>query len=175
MEILKNGNISSRQALYDEQINAAVLGFVQVWNRFESTLTRELAQVHERLEGITPGKASHPNANFELFFRISNTVNFQGSLTMGELSNELSVPLSTATRIADWLVENGYLQRLSDPEDRRVVRVELTPRGKELYKVAENHIRQRVQQILKSLSDEEREKLFSLLGKVVSALKEVSN
>jgi DNA-binding PadR family transcriptional regulator len=42
-------------------------------------------------------------------------------------------PFSTATRTTDWLLNNGYVQRLTDPNDRRlVVCVELTEAGKEL-------------------------------------------
>ncbi len=163
-----------QQGKYEEQINNAVLGFVQVWNRFESTLARELSGIHERLNGMHPEKESHPNANYELFYRVASSINTGKSLTMGELSSAISVPLSTATRIADWLVERGYLQRLPDPEDRRVVRVALTTNGHEMYKIIENHIKERVQQILTCLSIQERETLFALLGKVAGTLKEVS-
>ena len=51
---------------------------------------------------------------------------------MGDLSRILGVPFSTSTRTADWLVNNGYVQRLTDPNDRRLVCVELTEAGKEL-------------------------------------------
>lgn len=163
-----------QQAKYEEQINNAVLGFVQVWNRFESTLARELAGIHKRLDGMHPEKESHPNANYELFYRVASSINTRKSLTMGELSAAISVPLSTATRIADWLVERGYMQRLPDPEDRRVVRVALTTNGHEIFNTMENHIRERVQQILTCLSVGERETLFALLGKVAGTLEKVS-
>ena len=93
---------------------------------------------------------------------------------MGEFSNALSVPLSTATRIADWLVENGYIQRLPDSDDRRVVRVALTDMGNKLYKAIDQYIRQRMQQILSSLTTEERTILLTLVSKVVSGLKEAA-
>jgi len=164
----------SEHDFYDEQITAVVHGFMQVWNKFESTLSKELAQIQNRLDGIHPGRESHPNANYEVFYRVSNSIYRQSSLTMGELSNTLSVPLSTATRIVDWLVDNGYVQRLPDPEDRRVVRVALTDTGREMHRIIENYIRQRVQQILSCLTTEERAKLLVLIGKVVSTLKEVA-
>ena len=93
---------------------------------------------------------------------------------MGELSGVLSVPLSTATRIVDWLVDRGYVLRLPDAEDRRVVRVALTGNGRELHKAIERYIRQRVQQILSCLTDGERSTLITLMGKVVSTLKEIA-
>ncbi|MFC1893493.1 MarR family winged helix-turn-helix transcriptional regulator [Chloroflexota bacterium] len=160
--------------LYDGQITAVVHGFSQVWNKLEATLSRELAQIQENLDGIRPGRESHPNANYELFYRVSNIISQKGNPTMGELSSALSVPMSTATRIADWLVDNGYIQRLPDAEDRRVVRVALTDLGRELHKTVESYIRQRVQQILACLTVEERTKLITLIGKVVSVLKEIT-
>ena len=164
----------SEQKLYAEQITAVVHGFTQVWNKFEATLSKELAQIQDRLDGIHPGRESHPNANYELFYSVSNSIYLKGNMTMGELSSALSVPLSTATRIADWLVDNGYMQRLPDPEDRRIVRVALTDTGRELHEIIDRYIRQRLEQILSCLTVEERVTLLDLVGKVVSALKEVA-
>ncbi len=161
----------SQQRIYDEQITAVVHGFMQVWNKFEAMLAKELAQIQNRLNGLQPGKEPHTISNHELFYRVSNTLYQKGNLTMGELSSALSVPLSTATRIVDWLVDNGYAQRLSDLEDRRVVRVALTDIGQEMHQTIESYIRQRVQQILSCLTLEERAILLTLVGKVVSALR----
>jgi len=160
--------------MYDEQITAVVHGFTQVWNKFEVTLDKELSHIQERLNGIQPGKEPHTISNHELFYRVSNSIHRKGNLTMGELSSALSVPLSTATRIVDWLVDNGYAQRLPDPEDRRIVRVALTDIGREMHEIIENYIRQRVQQILSYLTLEERATLLTLVGKVVSTLKEIA-
>ena len=164
----------SRQKMYDEQITAVVHGFTQVWNRFEVMLDKELVQIQERLNGIQPGKEPHTISNHELFYRVSNSIQQKGNLTMGELSNALSVPLSTATRIVDWLVDNGYVQRLPDQEDRRIVRVALTDVGREMHTIIDSYIRQRVQQILSCLTFEERATLLTLVGKVVATLKEIA-
>ena len=162
----------SKDELYDNQVTAVVHGFMQVWNRFEATLSKELAQIQESLQGMHPQREHQPNANYELFFRACSSIYPKGNITMGEFSNALSVPLSTATRIADWLVDNGYIQRLSDSDDRRVVRVSLTDTGKELFKAIDRYIRQRMLQILSSLTAEERTILLTLVSKVVSKLKE---
>jgi len=164
----------NQQKLYDEQITAVVHGFTQIWNKFEVMLDKELDQMQERLNGIQPGKEPHTISNHELFYRVSNSIQQKGNLTMGELSSALSVPLSTATRIVDWLVDNGYAQRLSDQEDRRVVRVALTDVGREMHTIIDSYIRQRVQQILSCLTFEERATLLTLVGKVVATLKEIA-
>lgn len=165
---------TNQTKVYDEQITAVVHGFMQVWNKFEVMLDKELSQIQDRLNGIQPGKEPHTISNHELFYRVSNSIQRKGNLTMGELSNTLSVPFSTATRIVDWLVDNGYAQRLPDPEDRRIVRVALTDIGQEMHQIIESYIRQRVQQILSCLTLEERATLLNLIGKVVSTLKEIA-
>jgi len=160
--------------LCDREITAVVHGFMQVWNKFEATLSKELTQIQERLHGMYPGRESHQDANYELFYRVSNNIYFKDSVTMSEFSRILMVPLSTATRIVDWLVDNGFVERLPDPEDRRIVRVTLTNVGRELHQTIDSYVRQRIQQILSCLTNEERATLLALVGKVVSALKEVA-
>ena len=164
----------SKDELYNSQITDVVHGFMQVWNRFEAALSKELSQIQESLQGMHPQREHQPNTNYELFYRACSSIYPKGNITMGEFSNALSVPLSTATRIADWLIENGYIQRLPDTDDRRVVRVALTDTGKKLFKAIDRYIRQRMQQILSSLTAEERAILLTLVGKVVSGLKEVA-
>jgi DNA-binding MarR family transcriptional regulator len=163
------------QELYDEQITTVVHGFIQAWNKYEATLSRELSHIQERLRGMHPGGECHANANMEIFYRVSSCIQQKESLTMGELSSTLSVPLSSATRIVDWLVEYGYLLRLPDPADRRVVRVALTDIGKELHQTIDRYIGQRVQQILSCLTEEERTILLTLVSKLVDSVKQAAN
>ncbi|MFC2038460.1 MarR family transcriptional regulator [Chloroflexota bacterium] len=159
------------QNLYDDQITAVVRGFMLVWNRFESTLSNELSHIQERLQGMRSQGEGHPDTNYELFYRACNSIYPEGNITMGEFGNALSVPLSTATRTADWLVDNGFIERLQDPDDRRIVRVTLTEIGKETYREIDRYIRNRIQQVLSTLTKEEQAILLTLIGKVVLGLK----
>lgn len=52
-----------------------------------------------------------------------------GSLTMNELSDRMNLSTSTMTRIINNLVRDGYVQRLRDEGDRRVVVAKLTEEG----------------------------------------------
>lgn len=164
----------SLEDMYDSQVTAVVHGFMQVWNRFEGTLSKELAQIQESLHGMHPERENQQNANYELFYRSCLSLYPEGNMSMGEFGSTLSVPLSTATRIADWLVEHGYIQRMPDIEDRRVVRVALTDLGRELFKTIDQYIRQRIHQVMSSLTVEERTILLTLLSKLVSGLKEAA-
>jgi len=155
-----------------EQITAVVHGFVQVWITFEAMLHDELAKTHGCPGKLRSGSEAHSNANYELFYRAGTCIYPKNNLTMGELSRALSVPLSTATRMVDWLVARGCVQRLLDPGDRRVVRVALTESSREFYEATEKYIGEHVRQILSCLTDEEQAVLFALIHKVVAALEE---
>ncbi len=156
----------------DEQINFVVRGFVQVWNRFEDALAKELAAKDD--SNKVGEKDSRLNAVHSMLFRVGTSLASNNSVTMGELSTALSVPLSTATRVVDMLVEEGYVQRLDDPDDRRIVRVEFTDRGKEFYGIMDGYINERVWQIAACLKEDELETLLALLNKVAVAVKEIS-
>jgi len=162
-----NNMTDKPQIKHDKEIDKFVLGFVQLWDKFESTLSSELDRTRQSQSGVHD--ESHGTGNYELFYRVGSRISHGENLTMGELSKVLSVSLSTATRIVDYLVERGYFRRLPDPEDRRLVRVGLTTAGLELHRTIDNHVKQRAQQLLSCLDDEERTHLFNLLDKVVSA------
>ncbi len=55
----------------------------------------------------------------------------QPALRMRALSDMLGVNLSTMTGIVDRLIERGLVERRADPEDRRIVLVQLTEAGRE--------------------------------------------
>lgn len=105
------------------------------------------------------------------FHRVGEILLQRKNPTMGEISQALSVPFSTATRLINWWVESGFAQRLSDPNDRRIVRVALTEDGERLLRAIERHIAQTVERILAPLHVEEREALLRLLSKVAQELK----
>jgi DNA-binding MarR family transcriptional regulator len=56
-----------------------------------------------------------------------------GAMAMGALAARVRVPLSTATRVVDRMVERGLVQRDRPENNRRVVRVGLAPAGRRWY------------------------------------------
>lgn len=124
-------------------------------------------QLGNALTREVPAFSGTPGA----FFNLSSTLYYNSNLTMGELSQELSVPLSTATRMIDWWVGNELASRLSDPDDRRVVRVSLTETGRKLHKLIEKMISESAQQCLNCLTPEEQNTLLTLIRKVAQGLK----
>jgi DNA-binding MarR family transcriptional regulator len=61
--------------------------------------------------------------------RVLMVVGYGSGCTMSELASKLGIGVSAATGLVDRLVERGVLERESDPADRRVVRVRMSPEG----------------------------------------------
>ena len=52
--------------------------------------------------------------------------------TVGDLGNHLKLSKSSATQLIERLVKTGYVERIHDEQDRRIVRLTISPSG-ELY------------------------------------------
>jgi DNA-binding MarR family transcriptional regulator len=90
--------------------------------------------------------------------------------TMGELSTELGIPLSSATRIIDGLVDAKFVERINDASDRRVVRVQMTKMGKHMYESAMSFNKQRISHVLNIFTPEEQTQLLYLMKKLFDSL-----
>jgi len=91
-------------------------------------------------------------------------------LTAGELLAALMITSGTVTNRIDRLEARGYVQRVKDATDRRVVRVRLTPAGRRVVdRALPDHLANE-ETILSSLSGAERRQLERLLRKVASNL-----
>lgn len=95
-----------------------------------------------------------------------------GPSIMRRLAQYLGLSASTVTGIVDKLVRKELVQREYLPEDRRVVRVSLTPRGQGIYdRDHEAHLGFS-RGILAALSDDEQEILMVLMRKVSRKIQE---
>jgi exodeoxyribonuclease-3 len=93
-----------------------------------------------------------------------NTAHTEIDLTYPQRNVKTSGFMPIEREKLDRLVDNGYVQRLADPEDRRVVRVALTETGKVLYQAMNSLLLESAEQFLHNFSLEERKELGRLLG-----------
>jgi DNA-binding MarR family transcriptional regulator len=115
--------------------------------------------------------SDYKTGDHEFVFRILMLLsNNPDPLTMSELSTELNVPLSTATRIVDELVKHDMVERVHDSRDRRVVRVKMSENGRKLYETGTTYTKQRITKLLKDFSADEQTQLMSLMNKLLDAL-----
>lgn len=78
-----------------------------------------------------------------------------GPLPMGRLADALDVSVASATGIVDRMEARKLVERRSDPDDRRVVVVHATQRGRRVFDVLARDRRARLRPIIERMSDGE--------------------
>lgn len=90
--------------------------------------------------------------------------------SMHEVVTALQLKPSTASMFMDRLVEIGVARRQRDREDRRAVRVTLTPKGRRILQQIEKQRRKGMLALYKPLTSGERGAYLILLEKLVREL-----
>lgn len=135
---------------------------------------RELQALLAQLMGppLDPQLASLPE--IELSPREVNALILlgdKGQMTMTDLASLLQSPLSTVTRIMDRLEAKGLAERYRSEEDRRVVMVESSQKGKTLHNAVRESQLAMAERMLQPLTAGEREILLELIAKLIGGLK----
>ena len=129
-----------------------------------------IARFKQQMQNCKPGGAVNPEDRafiFRIFIILERN---ETPPTMGELSTELEIPLSSATRIIDGLVSAKFIERVHDLTDRRVVRVQMSKTGKEFYQTAREFNKKRITRMLDNFSPEEKAQLLYLMNKLFDAM-----
>ena len=66
-------------------------------------------------------------------YRLLSVLRREGATTASNLAQAADLAPATVTEMVDALVGAGLVERVRDTEDRRIVRVSLTPRGRRAY------------------------------------------
>ncbi len=91
-------------------------------------------------------------------------------LAMGDLCNELLLACSTATDLVDRMEKNDFLERRRDTQDRRVIRLYITEKGRTVISEVVAARRRYVSSILERLSVEERDQLATAMERLHSLM-----
>lgn len=131
--------------------------FPKLMRYLEAEEVRELTGL-----GITPGQV---NALLILYMH--------DDLTMGELSSEIYLAESAATRLVDRLVKMNLVKRKGDEKDRRVVRVYLTSYGRQLANLVFQRRSFRFRNLAERITPDEREQLITSVKAVLRVFEEM--
>ncbi|MDD4955694.1 MAG: MarR family transcriptional regulator [Candidatus Omnitrophica bacterium] len=95
-----------------------------------------------------------------------------GSSKMTELANFMNVTTAAMTGIVDRLVRDGYLKRVADCNDRRIIKVKLTDDGNVIVKKINERKRQMFIKVFGRISEEDRERYLTILKQIKDVLVE---
>lgn len=94
---------------------------------------------------------------------------YHNNCTVSELAQALGVTSATITGITNKLVAQDFIKRHRDTEDRRVVRLSLTPAGAEVLKKIEAIRQKRLAKVVSGLTLEDQTALADLLEKLIES------
>ena len=100
-------------------------------------------------------------------FRVLNLVDAAEGRSQQAIARAVQAPPSRMVGFVDDLEERGLVERRADPNDRRVRALYLTSAGREALARGRQVAREHEAELTAGLSDEERERLVELLGKMV--------
>ncbi|TAK53421.1 MAG: MarR family transcriptional regulator [Bacteroidetes bacterium] len=118
----------------------------------------------------TMGKLSREN--IELFgltepqFGVLETLGHKGVLTLGELGKKRLVSGGNITCVVDNLEKEGLVERVFNDEDRRIIEVRLTKKGKALFERVFVQHAEWISSLAAVLTEEEQEQLARLCKKL---------
>ncbi|WP_459835242.1 MarR family winged helix-turn-helix transcriptional regulator [Clostridium carnis] len=92
--------------------------------------------------------------------------------TMSEVAQDLEITVGTLTTAINKLIKKDYVERKRIEEDRRVVLVGLTKKGKLAYRLHEKFHSEMVKSTIDGLTEKEEEVLISSLERLNEYFKE---
>jgi DNA-binding MarR family transcriptional regulator len=89
-----------------------------------------------------------------------------GTCRMTDLSKALHISKPTVSGIVDRLVKGGYVQRFRDNNDRRVIHLALTHKGRSIAFKLRKIIKNRWENILEGLPKHDQENYLRIMRKI---------
>ncbi|WP_027625469.1 MarR family winged helix-turn-helix transcriptional regulator [Clostridium lundense] len=86
--------------------------------------------------------------------------------TMSEVATDLKITVGTLTTAINNLVRKEYVQRSRSEEDRRIVFISLTKKGKLAYRIHQKFHSDMIKETISGLTEEEEKILISSLEKL---------
>ena len=103
--------------------------------------------------------------------KILSLVIEKGTPKMKEIADSLFITLPSATTAIDRLVRDGQLNRITDETDRRIVRLEITDKGKSVYNERYKDVSRRMNEVLSELDMQEITDFAQILTKIINSHK----
>jgi DNA-binding MarR family transcriptional regulator len=143
-------------------------------NEYETRVNKLLLDIFVKIL-VTEEKALRIGSFRDLSVAEMHTlegIGLYGSRTMSETAATLGITTGTLTVAIDRLVRKNYVDRNRDPADRRVVRIELTHKGKLAYRMHNKFHTLLVDRLTGPLSDGQQQTLLDTLQGIADFINE---
>ncbi|MEM8604208.1 MAG: MarR family transcriptional regulator [Cyanobacteria bacterium P01_H01_bin.121] len=134
-------------------------------------LTKYIAVLADLFEVAQESSGEAVNLNKQEC-RVINVVGQFQPLMMREIAERAKLSITNTTGIVDKLVKRQCLRRDRSDEDRRIVRIRLTPEGEEIYAMEVENYRKVSRAILAGLDEPEQQEMLRMMRQVAAHLKQ---
>jgi len=94
----------------------------------------------------------------------------EGLSNMTALANFMGVTTAAATGIVDRLVKSGFVGRQYDAQDRRVINIELSAKGREMVRKFKEGKRRMTVEVFKNLTEADRKNYLRIMTRIKDIL-----
>jgi len=106
-------------------------------------------------------------------FSILRAIGKFGPMPMNKLGEHMLVAPANITGLVDRLERKGYVERRRDRRDRRLLKIELTERGRRIHDKVIEQFWTYVRNVFSSLSENERVVLLGLLARIRKSVDQI--
>ncbi len=96
-----------------------------------------------------------------------------GEASVSEIAKNLSISKSNMTPIIDKLIQENLVERFTDPNDRRIIRVRVTEKGHEFCLKQREKTKKHLEEKISSLSPDELERVKDLAKELNSIFSKI--
>jgi len=103
-------------------------------------------------------------------YTLLSDIILKGSLKMKDIASDLGVSLPATTGIVSRLHKIGLVKRVFDKNDRRIIYIEVTVKGKNIVKQVADQRKKAIASVFGKLTQKERDQYLKTLRKVMKIL-----
>lgn len=98
----------------------------------------------------------------------------EGSLSISEIGKKLYISKPQMTSIIDKLIKEEFVERIHDKEDRRVININITEKGKKYTNDVLKLLKEKMRKKLSALSEEKLKSVADSMENVINILRDIN-
>ena len=91
--------------------------------------------------------------------------------TMKRIAEYLKIKAPSATSLVNGLVQIGYIKRISNPNDRRMVKMKITDKGRGYLKNGMKQMAEKIKEVLSKLKQDKIDNFIKIMEDINNAYK----
>jgi DNA-binding MarR family transcriptional regulator len=138
-------------------------------------LAQELARTFTQFSRLGPPKGELKGVKRSEFFLLATLINSiqpdSSGIKASELSSQLQVTPAAVTHLLNNLEKAGYVERISDPTDRRIVLIKPTAAGQQIMALATARFLEELTGLVEFLGEDDSREFIRLVSLAMTYFK----